>query len=118
MKYLLTFCLCLFAFTAMAGEVEIIDPSLLPIAYPAACYEMDNVEFYQWATEFNEASRAAIIYSDESRWVNWSGYRLSHKYTSNSVVITRESYPKRYLNPSYKPPGALRIINPFCKPTR
>lgn len=106
------------AVLASGGEVEIIDPSTLPVAYPSACYEMDNVEFYQWATEFNKASRAAIIHSDEPRWVEWSGYRSSHEYTLDGLVITRESYPKNYLNPSYKPPGALRIINPFCKPTR
>lgn len=109
--------LCIAAI-ACGNEVEIIDPSTLPVAYPAACYEMDNVEFYQWATEFNEASRAAIVHSDEPRWVEWSGYMSSHEYTLDGLVIIRESYPKKYLNPAYKPPGALRIINPFCKPTR
>ena len=111
--------LCIAA-VACGNEVEIIDPSLIASEYPAACYEMDNVEFFQWATNVNQLSRAYVAAntSDEPRWVNWSGYRSSHEYTLDGIVITRESYPRQYLNPAYKPPGALRIINPFCKPTR
>jgi len=119
MKYLLAICLCLFAFSlASAGEVEIIDPSLLPIQYPVACYEMSDTEFFQWAVRFNEGQRQAVVYSEGPQWIDGTGYRVNHVGTRLGLNVTREAYPTRFRNPYYRPPTSLRILNPYCKPLR
>jgi hypothetical protein len=124
MKYVIFTLAILLSFVVAAvtlgGEVEVIDPSLIASEYPEECYEMTDAEFFQWATNVNQLSRARVAAntSDEPRWVDWWGYESSYEHTLDGLVISRKGYPKKYLNPAYKPPGALRIINPYCKPTR
>jgi hypothetical protein len=114
------------------GEITISDPLNEPFVYPAHVAGMTDVEFFTWATKFNQQQEREIIYSDQSKWLEGTATRVRGQSESRTAFngrvyrapatrrgdMTFETYPTRYLNPEYVPPTSLMIVNPFCPPTR
>ncbi len=110
------------------------------ITYPDNVSKMSKAEFFSWATKRNREAEARweVMYDyagskylygskeimkTESRGVTTGRSTTSLLGTSASpgirysrVTTQRHSVPTRTLNPDFRHPGPLTIINPYVKP--
>ncbi len=114
--------------------------SFIPVIYPDNVAEMSQSEFYIWATnrnkkarsswwtKYNEAGDKYILGSYRVRAVNSKGSTTGSSITTSyginnspgsqyfSSKVKDYLVPTRYLNPKFRHPGPLMLINPYVKP--
>ena len=131
-----------FAINLNAATISISEPVVVrhSITYPVTVDKMSKTEFFNWALKRNASAKAEWDSKYEyagSKYIYGSKEVMKTKSTGSSTgrsttsllgistgpgvrysraITQRYTVPTRTLNPNFRHPGPLTIINPYVKP--